>query len=75
MVHDLRREKSALVQRNIELQDIITAQKKEIAALKANTQSIAAADPLKVSMDDPTMRELPWGDLPEPPPLPEGKTR
>jgi hypothetical protein len=42
---------------------------------------IAAADPLKVAMDDPveaedpTRRELPWGDLPEPPPLPEGKTR
>jgi hypothetical protein len=43
--------------------------------------TIAAADPLKVAMDDPveaedpTRRELPWGDLPEPPPLPEGKTR
>jgi hypothetical protein len=42
---------------------------------------IAAADPLKVAMDDPvesedpTRREFPWGDLPEPPPLPEGKTR
>jgi len=42
---------------------------------------IAAADPLKVAMDDPveeedpTMRELPWGDLPEPPPLPEWATR
>lgn len=41
----------------------------------------AAADPFKVAMDDPveaedpTRRELPWGDLPEPPPLPEGKTR
>jgi len=67
MVDDLRKQKAALVQRNIELQDIITAQKKEIAALKANTQSIAA--------ENPTMRELPWGDLPSPPPLPEGKTR
>jgi len=43
--------------------------------------TVAAADPLKVAMDDPveaedpTRRELPWGDLPEPPPLPEGKTR
>jgi hypothetical protein len=44
--------------------------------------SIAAADPFKVAMDDPvhadecpTRRELLWGDLPEPPPLPEGKTR
>lgn len=40
----------------------------------------SASDPLKVAMDDPvendrTRRELPWGDLPEPPPLPEGKTR
>ncbi len=41
----------------------------------------AAADPLKVAMDDPveaedpTRREFPWGDLPEPPELPEGKTR
>jgi hypothetical protein len=40
---------------------------------------IAAADPLKVAMDDPvedddpTRRELPWGDLPEPPLPPEGK--
>lgn len=47
----------------------------------ARLPTIAAADPLKVAMDDPvededpTRRELPWGDLPEPPPLPEGKTR
>jgi hypothetical protein len=27
-------------------------------------------------MEDPTLRELPWNpDWPEPPPLPEGKTR
>lgn len=39
MVHDLRREKAALVQRNIELQDVITAQKKEIASLKAELET------------------------------------
>jgi hypothetical protein len=48
--------------------------------IRENTGLIAAADPLKVAMDDPvqddpTRRVLPWVDLPEPPPLPEGKTR
>jgi len=53
---------------------------REILA-KAIPADPCAADPFKVAMDDPfvaedpTRRELLWGDLPEPPPLPEGKTR
>jgi hypothetical protein len=60
-----------------------TGQEDPCVCAARHAATIAAADPLKVAMDDPveaepedpTMREFPWGELPEPPPLPEGKIR
>jgi len=38
-------------------------------------QEVEITEITKLEVQDRTQLELPWGDLPEPPPLPEGKTR